>query len=77
MRIQIRSFWKVCGISSIYCTNESIAVTIGGTEVKASVMIPKRLILRLDKAAARGSVTSKSAVAIAEELPPSVTPRVT
>ena len=58
-------------------TKESIASTIGGTEVNARVMIPKRLMLRLDNAAARGSVTNRRAVAIAEEFPPNVTPLVT
>jgi hypothetical protein len=58
-------------------TNESIALTIAGTEVKAKVMIPNKLMLRLDSAAARGSETSKTAVAIAEEFPPNVTPLVT
>jgi hypothetical protein len=58
-------------------TKESIAFTIGGTEVKAKVIMPNKLILRLDKAAALGSDTSNSAVAIAEEFPPNVTPRVT
>ena len=58
-------------------TNKSIAFTIGGTDVKARVIMPNRLMLRLDNAAALGSVPSKSAVAIAEELPPRVTPRVT
>jgi hypothetical protein len=46
-------------------------------DVKATVMVPKRLIDKLDKAAARGSDTRRRAVAIAEEFPPSVTPRVT
>jgi hypothetical protein len=58
-------------------TNESIALTITGTDVKANVMIPKRLILRLESAAALGSDASKTAVAIAEEFPPRVTPLVT
>ena len=58
-------------------TNDSIALTITGTEVKAKVMIPNKLMLRLDSAAARGSETSKTAVAIAEEFPPNVTPLVT
>jgi hypothetical protein len=48
-----------------------------GTDVKANVIMPNRLILRLDSAAALGSDTSKTAVAIAEELPPRVTPLVT
>jgi hypothetical protein len=39
--------------------------------------MPNKLILKLDNAAALGSDTSKSAVAIAEEFPPNVTPRVT
>lgn len=54
-----------------------IACVTGGIEVKATVIVPKRLIDKLDKAAARGSDTSRRAVAIAEEFPPSVTPRVT
>jgi len=58
-------------------TSDSIAFTIGGTEVKARVMIPNKLIDRLDSAAALGSETSSNAVAIAEELAPSVTPLVT
>jgi hypothetical protein len=58
-------------------TNPRMACTIGGTEVKASVIIPKSVIDKLDRAAARGSVTRSRAVAIADELPPSVTPRVT
>jgi hypothetical protein len=58
-------------------TKESIAFTITGTDVKAKVMIPNKLILRLDRAAARGSETNKTAVAIAEEFPPNVTPLVT
>jgi hypothetical protein len=58
-------------------TNESIALTITGTDVKASVMIPNKLILRLDRAAALGSDCSKTAVAMAEEEPPSVIPLVT
>lgn len=64
-------------ISSQRPTKESIACTIGGTEVSARVMIPNKLIDRLDNAAALGSETSKSAVAIAEEFAPKVTPLVT
>jgi hypothetical protein len=48
-----------------------------GTDVNASVMIPKRLMLRLDKAAALGSDCNRTAVTMAEELPPRVTPLVT
>jgi len=58
-------------------TNESMALTITGTDVKAIVIIPNKLMLKLERAAALGSFTSKTAVAIAEELPPSVTPLVT
>lgn len=47
-----------------------------GTEVKATVIVPKSPMARLEKAAALGSVTRSKAVAMAEELPPSVTPRV-
>jgi hypothetical protein len=66
-----------CYDSTYKSTNESIAFTMTGTDVKAKVMIPNKLILRLDRAAARGSETSKTAVAIADEFPPKVTPRVT
>ena len=58
-------------------TKESIARTIGGTEVNANVIIPNKLIERLLKAAALGSDTNKSAVAMADEFAPSVTPLVT
>jgi len=58
-------------------TSAAIALTIGGTLVSASVMMPKRLMLRLLSAAARGSLTRRRAVAIAEEFPPNVTPLVT
>lgn len=54
-----------------------IARTIGGTDVNATVIVPNKPILKLDSAAARGSETSKTAVAIADEFPPSVTPLVT
>jgi len=50
--------------------------TNGGTEVKATMIVPNRLIDRLEKAAARGSDASSIAVPIADELPPRVTPRV-
>jgi len=50
--------------------------TSGGIEVKATMIVPKRLIDKLEKAAARGSEASSIAVPIAEELPPRVTPRV-
>jgi hypothetical protein len=52
-------------------------LTITGTDVNAKVMMPNKLMLRLERAAARGSEANKTAVAIAEEFPPSVTPLVT
>ncbi len=58
-------------------TKESIALTIMGTDVKANVIIPNKVMLKLDRAAALGSDANKTAVAIAEELPPNVTPLVT
>lgn len=58
-------------------TSEQTALAIGGTDVNPSVIIPKRLIDKLDSAAARGSDNSRSAVAIALEFPPNVTPLVT
>lgn len=51
-------------------------VTSGGTLVRATVIVPSRPILKLEKAAALGSVVSNKAVATAEEFAPSVTPRV-
>lgn len=45
--------------------------------MNSTVIVPKRLIERLDSAAALGSVRRSSAVATADELAPSVTPRVT
>lgn len=50
--------------------------TSGGTLVKATVIVPKSPILKLEKAAARGSVVRSNAVATAEEFAPRVTPRV-
>lgn len=44
--------------------------------MNATVIVPNKLMDRLEKAAARGSDMSSSAVAIADELPPRVTPRV-
>jgi hypothetical protein len=81
--------WKGCGtmyknksrqtlINSIHkSTSESIARAIGGTDVNPNVIIPNRLIDKLESAAARGSDSSKSAVAIALEFPPNVTPLLT
>ena len=48
-----------------------------GTDVNAKVMMPNKLMLRLERAAALGSDTNSTAVAIAEEFPPRVTPLVT
>ncbi len=58
-------------------TSPLTVLTITGIDVRTTVMVPKRLIDRQDSAAARGSDKSKSAVAIADEFAPNVTPRVT
>jgi hypothetical protein len=50
--------------------------TSGGTLVRATVIVPNNPMLRLEKAAARGSVVKSSAVATAEEFAPKVIPRV-
>jgi hypothetical protein len=50
---------------------------MGGTDVNANVIIPNKLMDKLESAAARGSDNNRSAVAIALEFPPNVTPRVT
>lgn len=50
---------------------------MGGTDVNANVMMPNTLIDKLESAAARGSVCNRSAVAMALEFPPNVTPLVT
>lgn len=55
----------------------SIARTIGGTDVNPNVIIPNKLIDKLERAAARGSDNSRRAVAIALEFAPRVTPLVT
>lgn len=47
-----------------------------GTEVNATVTVPNNPMARLENAAALGSVTRSKAVAMADELPPNVTPRV-
>jgi hypothetical protein len=47
-----------------------------GIDVNPTVIVPNSPIAKLEKAAARGSVTSNRAVAIADEFPPIVTPRV-
>jgi hypothetical protein len=67
-----------CAKISIYkSTKASIARTIGGTEVNANVIIPNKLMDKLDNAAARGSDTNRRAVAMADELAPNATPLVT
>jgi len=58
-------------------TSDRITVTMGGIEVNKTVIAPNKLIDKLDKAAARGSVLKSKAVAIADEFAPNVTPRVT
>lgn len=58
-------------------TSDLTAFAIGGIDVNKTVMVPNRLIDKLDSAAARGSVLRRRAVATAEELAPSVTPLVT
>jgi hypothetical protein len=64
--------------SPIYSpTKDLTAAATGGIEVKSTVTVPKRIIDKLESAAARGSVLSSSAVAMALELMPRVMPRVT
>jgi hypothetical protein len=58
-------------------TNDRTTFDIVGMEVKSTVIVPNKLMERLDNAAALGSVLSSNAVAIAEEFAPRVTPRVT
>lgn len=53
-----------------------MTLAMGGMDVNKTVMVPNKLIDKLDSAAARGSVRKRRAVAMAEELAPSVTPRV-
>lgn len=75
---RISLYWYIAVYFGAYkFTKESIALTMTGTEVNARVMIPNKLMLRLDKAAALGSDCSKTAVAMADDEPPSVTPLVT
>lgn len=52
-------------------------LAIGGMEVNRTVMVPNRLMDKLDRAAALGSDLSSRAVATAEEFAPRVMPRVT
>jgi hypothetical protein len=57
-------------------TRPRVMWTSGGTLVRATVIVPSSPILRLEKAAARGSVVKSNAVATAELLAPKVIPRV-
>jgi hypothetical protein len=57
-------------------TRLRIILTSGGTLVSATVIVPNSPILRLENAAALGSVVNNRAVATAEELAPRVIPRV-
>jgi len=62
---------------SLYCPIKLAKIlTIGGTDVNAIVTVPKRLMDRLENAAARGPEMRRRAVATAEEFAPRVTPRV-
>ncbi|MCJ1411318.1 hypothetical protein MMC19_005406 [Ptychographa xylographoides] len=63
--------------SYLELTKLSTTRTIGGTDVNATMTVPNSPIDKLDNAAALGSDTRSNAVAIAEELHPKVTPRVT
>lgn len=50
---------------------------IAGTAVNRTVIVPKRLMDRMESAAARGSDCRSRAVAMADEFAPRVTPLVT
>lgn len=58
-------------------TSTLTAFAIGGIDVNNTVMVPNKLIDKLDSAAALGSDRNSRAVATADEFAPSVTPRVT
>lgn len=66
-----------CGSHHHKPTSDLTVFAIGGMDVKRTVIVPKRLIDKLDSAAALGSERRRSAVATAEEFAPRVTPRVT
>lgn len=53
-----------------------MTMTRGGILVKATVMVPNNPMLKLENAAALGSVVRSKAVATADELAPRVTPLV-
>lgn len=62
--------------SLYFLTKPATILTTGGTDVNATVTVPKILMDRLENAAARGSEKRRRAVAMAEEFAPRVTPRV-
>lgn len=62
--------------SLYFPTKPATILTIGGTDINATVTVPKRLMDRLENAAARESETRRRALAMAEEFAPRVTPRV-
>jgi hypothetical protein len=54
-----------------------ITVAMGGMDVKRTVTVPNKIMERLERAAALGSVRRRRAVAMALELTPSVMPLAT
>ncbi|CAL3971011.1 unnamed protein product [Diplocarpon coronariae] len=70
------SITEICSLVHI-STKKSIVFAIAGTDVNANVMMPNKLMPRLDKAALLGSHYSRTAVAVADELPHRFTPLVT
>ena len=70
--------WRLIYIGFVYRpTNDRIMLVIGGMDVNRTVIVPNKLIDRLERAAALGSVRRRTAVATADEFAPSVTPLVT
>ena len=57
-------------------TKPATILTISGTDINATVTVPKGLMDRLENAAAREPETRRRVVAMAEEFAPRVTPRV-
>ena len=57
-------------------TKPAKILTISGTDINATVTVPKGLMDRLENAAAREPETRRRVVAMAEEFAPRVTPRV-
>ena len=62
--------------SLYFPTKPATILAVGGTNVNATVTVPKRLMDRLENAAVRGSDTRRRAVAVTEEFAPRVIPRV-